>query len=169
MATANLLRDRTNERDYQLDNGRLITLKFDDFSNAVTFYDSVTGDELDGEFEFHDEHENGTEFLLKRMYAPTGLKNKGLGKAAIELFIANMGASVYTRPDDGQPREDGSHLTEDAPFFVSKMKENGLIEMNHDDLHRNDSEAETEEFAGEEESNSPKNESDLFDDDTFIK
>lgn len=126
MAKAILINDRDLERDYQINGSTLITLKLEDDFSEIKFYDS-NGIELEGEFLFFDESENGESYLLGRMYAPSSFKKSGLGRAALELFTEYTGANVYAREHDGQVRDDGSHLTGDAPIFVGQMIEEGLL------------------------------------------
>lgn len=126
MSKAVLKNDRGQERDYQINGNALITLKIDDFANEITFFDS-NDNKLDGEFVFVDEDEYSDNYLLARMYAPAKFKKSGLGRAAIEFFKDYMSTSVYARENDGHRRNDGSHLTEDAPGFVSQMIAEGLI------------------------------------------
>lgn len=51
-----------------------------------------------------------------------------MGEAALRLFLANTEGIIYARENDGQRRDDGSHLTGDAPIFVEKMQAKKLIE-----------------------------------------
>jgi hypothetical protein len=127
---ANLINNRDLERDYLIPNGRIITLIYDEMDCSISFEENRK--KIGDEFRFIDEdideddYGSGERYLLARMYSP--IKKSGLGRAAIEFFIDMTGAEIYTRPHDGIVRNDGSHLTEDAPFFVSKMQEEGLIE-----------------------------------------
>lgn len=124
---ANLIDDRDDERDYQLPNGNIVTLRYEPDSGEITFWDGE--EQLGGTndcFYFID-HPTKDNYLLARMYVPKELKNMGLGRACIEFFGDYVNSSIYVRPDDGVERDDGSHLTEDAPGFVAKMIEEGLI------------------------------------------
>jgi len=126
MAKAILKDDRDLERDYQIYGNTLITLRLEDDFSVITFYDS-NDNKLDGEFLFIESDENDGLYLLGRMYAPKAYKNSGLGRAALEYFVEYTGAQVYARENDGNVRDDGSHLTEDAPGFVGKMIDEGLL------------------------------------------
>lgn len=77
-----------------------------------------------GEFEFKSLEEGG--YKLMRMYCNAG-KTGGIGRAILEFFIETTNEIPCASPPDGQVREDQSHLTEDAPCFVAKMIEEGLI------------------------------------------
>lgn len=59
----------------------------------------------------------------------------GLGRAALEFFKEYTGAEVFAREYDGQVRDDGSHLTEDAPGFVAKMIDEGILLDNSGDFN----------------------------------
>jgi len=89
---------------------------------------SQNGKELDGEFLFDDVYENQQSFLLKRLYSPNSFKRLGLGKEVLKFFKSETGnAIIWTRENDGETRDDGSHLTENGPTFVRKMQKLGLI------------------------------------------
>lgn len=136
MPRPQLIDDRGEERDFQLEDGRVITLHFDqdEFECRVNF--SENGNSLGDEFIFIDEYENGDRFLLGRMYSP--IPQSGLGRAVLEYFIDMTDASIYVRPHDGITRDDGSHLTGDAPLFVRKMREEGLIEEEGEEYYNED-------------------------------
>jgi hypothetical protein len=54
-------------------------------------------------------------------------KNTGLGSAALRYFLDVFGGPLYVSANDGMERDDGSHLTEDAPSFVQHMIAIGVI------------------------------------------
>jgi hypothetical protein len=118
-----------DSRVFQLSNGDEVKLVLD--GEIIYFYDS-NGNQLEGEFVFQDEMEEGREFLLSRMYAPKQYKRQGLGTEAVKMFIEIFGVEVYVRENDGSTREDGSHLTEDAPAFVEKLMNLGLLRDTRD-------------------------------------
>jgi len=130
MPRATLIKDNDNERDYQIPSGRIITLVYDDMDYSISFKenDQPIGDE----FRFIDESidedgcGDGERYLLARMFSP--VPASGLGRAALEFFIDMTGATIYARSHDGIVRDDGSNLTGDAPIFVGKMQDEGLIE-----------------------------------------
>lgn len=112
-----------------LKNGKTITILLNNEWDCVEFYDN--GNKLDGEFEFKDEslNNNLTDFLLKRMYTPKLYKNQGAGTEVLKFFRAETGCnSIYARHNDGIERDDGSHLTDDAPIFVEAMIKKSLID-----------------------------------------
>ncbi|WP_063703605.1 hypothetical protein [Pseudoalteromonas gelatinilytica] len=54
-------------------------------------------------------------------------KKKGIGRACLEFFSESYQMPIYAAKNDGHPREDGSHLTGDAPGFISRMRSEGLV------------------------------------------
>ncbi len=46
-------------------------------------------------------------------------------RALVELQA--YGYRMLCRPDDGISRDDGSHLTQDAPRFFARMESRGLV------------------------------------------
>lgn len=114
------------QKKITLEQGQTITLNLTEEWDIVTFYEN--GQKLDGEFCFHDQNEDGTSFLLKRMYSPNKYKRKGLGEEALKFFKEETGdAIIWTREIGDSDRNDGSHLTGNAPSFVMKMQKKGLI------------------------------------------
>ncbi len=108
----------------RLRNNETVTMKLTEEWDEITFWQ---GDrKLSGEFEFIVDDDDDYRFLLARMYAP--FKHNGLGREALEFFIEETGATIWTREPFGPKYDDGSYLTEDAPAFVSKMQKLGLIE-----------------------------------------
>ena len=123
MATASLLSARGNQRTYRTTNNTVVVLEINDEWTEIVFK-TPKGDHI-GEFEFK-ELESGN-YKLMRMYTNKS-KQGGIGRAALQFFKEVTGGLIYTSPHDGVVRDDGSHLTEDAPGFVAKMIEEGLIE-----------------------------------------
>lgn len=126
-----LIDERDNERDYEIFDGRIITIVYDEDDVKFLFKEGgeLIGKYSEFEFVFRDHSPDKIEerFLLARMYSP--IIQSGLGRVVLEWFIEiTSGARIYTREDDGIVREDGSHLTDDAPNFVRKMQGEGLIE-----------------------------------------
>jgi len=68
---------------------------------------------------------DSSEYLFARMYCP--IQEQGLGTEAVKMFIDVTGCTLYTRPNDGIEREDGSHLTGDAIFFLTSLRQKGII------------------------------------------
>lgn len=129
MAIAVLINDNGCERSYRTNDRRIITLKFEDESQ-ITFWEDDKQLGHNDDFFFLEDDFLPKRYLLARMYVP--IPQMGLGRAAVQFFIEMTGATVYTRPHGGIVRDDGSHLTEDAPGFVAKMIKEGLIEDNQE-------------------------------------
>lgn len=132
MARAILIEERDQERDYQISDGQIITIRLEDVWGEMSFWKGKTKIGDGDDFVFIEIEHLPNSYLLARMYVP--IKNKGLGRAAIEFFKEIEGATIYCRPNDGRVRNDGSHLTEDALGFVAKMIQEGLIEPNDTDV-----------------------------------
>ena len=111
-------------KNVKLKNNDIITIQLSDTLDEIIFYKNE--DKLDGEFEFKETRDN--EYLVTRMYVPENYKRLGLGTEVLKFFKEISECEIlYTRPNDGIVREDGSHLTEDAPNFVNKMIEENII------------------------------------------
>jgi hypothetical protein len=128
MPKAILINNRGLERDYQIPSGRIITLILEDDFSQITFWENGMQLGNDRDFLFDDSESDNDSYLLARMYVPSELIRSGLGWSAVEFFKDYTDASIYCKPHDGNVLSDGSHLTEDAPAFVDRMIEEGLIE-----------------------------------------
>jgi hypothetical protein len=116
----------TIDKTIILKNGVQITMHLTEEWDRISF--SQNGNTLDGEFLFDDVYENQQSFLLKRLYSPNNFKRMGLGEEVLRFFKSETSnAIIWTRENDGVTRDDGSHLTENAPCFVKKMQRKGLI------------------------------------------
>lgn len=133
MARAILVNDNDSERDYQITGGRIITLKLEADFSQITFWENGKQLGRDRDFLFDDSETSNNSYLLARMYVP--IKEAGLGRAALEFFKDYTQADVFARENDGQVRDDGSHLTEDAPGFVAKMIDEGILLDNSGDFN----------------------------------
>lgn len=123
MAKATVL-SKTNEQWVcQASTGTSYTLSIDDEWREVQIRDA-SGKHV-GEFEFKSLDEGG--YKLMRMYC-NGAKAGGIGRVVLQFFIDTVCDDVYVSQPDGMVRDDGSHLTEDAPGFVKKMITEGLIQ-----------------------------------------
>lgn len=133
MATATLINDNGHSRIYRTPNGTIVKLEIDDEWTEIKVKDKNDNDL--GEFEFRELESGG--YKLMRMYC-TPVRRSGIGRAALEFFLEIAGGPIYTSPNDGVPRDDGSHLTENAPGFVAKMIKEGLIEPDPYDFRPDD-------------------------------
>ena len=116
----------TIDKKITLKNGVQITMHLTEEWDRISF--SQNGKELDGEFLFDDVYENQQSFLLKKLYSPNSFIRLGLGEEVLKFFKAETGnAIIWTRENDGETRDDGSHLTDKAPTFIRKMQKLGLI------------------------------------------
>lgn len=126
---AKLLQDNGSNRIYQISTGERINLNLDEDELIITVINS-NNQEI-GSVEFREiEVEHGSYYKLKWMYLDKlnkAYKQKGLGRACVELFNDYFDVIVSAAENDGQPQDDGSHLTQDAPGFVAQLRNEGLI------------------------------------------
>ena len=134
MARATLIKEIENCRLYRNAKGQTIKLMINDDQSEIIIKDIL--DNQIGEFEFK-ELDYGNGYKLIRMYS-NQVKNSGIGRAILEYFREAVGSPIYVSPNDGRVRDDGSHLTEDAPSFVNHMIKEGLIDgFENEQLHYN--------------------------------
>jgi hypothetical protein len=122
MAIAKLIKEMETFRIYKNSNGVLFKFILEDENELLI--EDMNGNSV-GEFEFK-ELEYGNGYKVMRMYT-NEYKNTGLGSAALLYFIDVYDGPLYTSNNDGLRRDDGSHLTDDAPSFVPKMIAKGII------------------------------------------
>jgi hypothetical protein len=151
-----LLKKKDDTAYYELSDGRKISIELEDDGRLITVRTSEQ--EKIGHFELKALHEEdideddyyAREEAYKLMWM--GLeklgtyKHQGIGTACIQFHKDYYGAPIYASPNDGQTRDDGSHLVGDGPYFVAKMVKLGLIEDNderdedYNDEHQKDDE-----------------------------
>jgi len=126
MARAERLEDNgnENERVFRLLNNRIITIRINDDKEISYLENDIEIGNYD-DFVFAEDEFNHSSYLLARMYVP--ITKQGLGRETIKFFSEYFDVSIWARGHDGIRRDDGSHLTEDAPGFVDKMIEEGLL------------------------------------------
>lgn len=122
MAIAQLVNEGDTFRIYRNSKGKLFKFILEDEFELLI--EDINGNSV-GEFEFK-ELDYGNGYKVMRMYT-NQYSNTGLGSAALQYFLDIFGGPLYTSPNDGITRDDGSHLTEDAPSFVQHMIAKGLI------------------------------------------
>ena len=122
MATAEFVRVKDECRIYRNSDGLLFKMILE--TEDELLIQDMNGVQI-GEFEFQ-ELDYGNGYKIIRMYT-NEFKNTGLGSAALLYFLEIYGGPLYTSANDGMARDDGSHLTEDAPSFVMHMQAKNII------------------------------------------
>ena len=110
----------------RLPDGRQVDIEIADSGLEVTVT-AVDGPQL-GSIEL--QATRSGEYHLKSMYLDRdggAFKRCGIGRQALTFHNELFGCLFTAAPNDGHEREDGSHLTGDAPRFIQKMRDEGLI------------------------------------------
>jgi hypothetical protein len=106
---------------------RVIDIKFDEDQLTCEAHDHGS---LIGTFCFIEANPDEDSCLLLLTHCHleeiAGYTGCGIGEKMLRLPI-DFGYSIFARQNDGITREDGSHLTEDAPAFISAMFGKGLV------------------------------------------
>jgi hypothetical protein len=104
-----------------LASGEVVEIRFEDDSVAV-----YAGGEEVGRLSFRQiEEPEDTYYHMTHAFIEGGggaYKRQGIGTEAIRLFLECTGGPITFSDDDGIQRDDGSHLTGDAPGFVASIK-----------------------------------------------
>ena len=113
-------------KQYRIKNGETITIAIDEDEYSVIAY-TEKGEKI-GNIDFKDED---THFYIKWMYldqlSPEYTKN-GIGRECLLLIKEVYGCILRAADDNGLTLDDGSHLTGNAPGFISKMRTEGIVE-----------------------------------------
>lgn len=130
-----MIQDDGMSRRYRLQDERevIITIDEDDISINVTTPDGKHVGKMEMS---HIEDDFHSWYKIKWMYMDLldeSYKRKGIGRECIRFFEEITGDILTAEYDDGIPKNDGSHLTQDAPAFVSQMRKEGLISGGNDD------------------------------------
>ena len=113
---------------FRCNNGEEVRIAIDEFADFETKVIGPSGEEI-GRFEFRADWECGY-LLLSWMYLDLKdpkWKNQGIGREILLRIKEMTSLTIVTREDDGFVQDDGSHLTGDAPGFVAKMCQEGII------------------------------------------
>jgi hypothetical protein len=115
-----------SEIDYVCKNGRRVTIEIDDLSYTASVFDEDHRDI--GQFSFGER--DGP--VLKLTWAHLdklgeAYTRQGIGRRCLQLVKERYGLPIIAEDDDGIRKDDGSHLTGDAPAFVAQMRKEGLI------------------------------------------
>lgn len=113
---------------FRCKNGETVRIAIDELGDFEAKVIGPSAEEI-GRFEFLADWDFG---YLKLMWMYLDLKDprwkhQGIGREIL-LRVKNIsGLPIVTSDNDGLVREDGSHLTGDAPAFVAKMRKEGII------------------------------------------
>lgn len=110
-------------------NGTIVDIEIDDFSYMIEVF--APGRKKIGGMDFrHIQDEHNEVLLLSWAYldeAGSAFVGQGIGRQCLKRMIEVSGMPITARDHDGMRREDGSHLTGDAPAFVERMRKEGWI------------------------------------------
>ena len=122
------------QETFRLGDNRSVVITVNEFDYAVTVTDAEDDSKLVGDMEFRliEGHGHGfpDELRLTRAYldkSGSAYKRQGIGRRCLQLVREASELEITAAEDDGQRKDDGSHLTGDAPGFVARMRDEGLI------------------------------------------
>ena len=118
------------EAPYRCKDGREVRISIDDESDFLTTVRDGDGREI-GRFEFDwIDGLNGDYLKLRWAYLDlidSSYLRQGIGRECLTRVKEFSDLAIVTEDHDGVQREDGSHLTNDAPGFVARMRREHLI------------------------------------------
>lgn len=125
MAIRSIKEINDETRQLVLDTGEIVELRFEDDSVAVFVRNVEIGRLSFRAYEAPAKYYEETYYHLTHAFIEGGggkYKHQGIGTEAFKLFRECTGAEVTFSENDGIRKDDGSHLTGDAPRFVSSLK-----------------------------------------------
>lgn len=121
------IKDNNETREIRIKTGETITLKLDEFDYTVTATNSSNQKIGSIEFSYDDDFDK---HKLKWMYLDElddRYKRMGIGTAIVLFYKDYFDCLVYAEYNDGITKDDGSHLTQDAPVFVDNLRKQKII------------------------------------------
>jgi hypothetical protein len=113
--------------EFSLNDGRTVAIKIAHDGDEIRVQDVRSGTEV-GVIKLQDI--GGEYFRLVWMYLDQSdgrYLKQGIGRAALLFHKKMFCLPIVAADNDGMQRSDGSHLTGDAPGFVRKMRQEGVI------------------------------------------
>jgi len=115
------------ETKFKCRNDRSVTIKISDEENFLAIIFDEYGNQL-GELKFDE-----VDGCLKLVWAYLDQSDpawcrQGIGREVLRNVKEYSDCTIVTSDNDGTVHDDGSHLTGDAPAFVARMREEGLIQ-----------------------------------------
>lgn len=120
------------QKKFKISNGEEVDIVIDEDAERVIVFNQ-NGDEI-GSIDYRiitceGKYEDDEYIYLTHMYLDKmGKKyvHQGIGRECLKL-LNEYGLPVTAAHDDGIRKDDGSHLTEDAVYFIQKMRNEGLV------------------------------------------
>ena len=118
------------EAAYRCKDGRDVHIYIDDEMDFLTTIRDGEGREI-GRFEFDWIDDLDGDYLKLRWayldVIDSSYRCKGIGRECLKRVKEFSGFEIVAEDHDGVQRDDGSHLTNDAPGFVARMRRERLI------------------------------------------
>lgn len=115
---------------FRCKNGQEIQIIIDEGADFEATVTGPNGEKI-GTISFRQFDECGSYLKLTWMYLDKSgdrWKLQGIGREVLRRVKEVSGLPITAGSHDGHRRDDGSHLTGDAPSFVDRMRQEGIIE-----------------------------------------
>lgn len=111
---------------FECRNGRTVKIKIDEDNDFCATVLDASGANL-GQMCFR-EHDGRLKLVWAYLdQSDPAWCRQGIGREILRQVAEASDCQIFASDNDGMKHDDGSHLTGDAPAFVSKMREEGLI------------------------------------------
>lgn len=125
----------TDTEKFQLKDGRWVDIVLSDDTLTIEIFEHQAGQKV-GEMRFdHIEgaSDRGDDDYIRSTWSYMDLldgtyKHQGIGRRCLQIIKECWDLPIIAATNDGRQREDGSHLTGDAPEFVARMVKEGLLD-----------------------------------------
>lgn len=115
--------------DFTMKNGQTVSIVIDEFGEEILVTDAQ-GKEI-GSIELSSIDDGDSDyFRIVWMFLDkngSSYVRQGIGRECLKQHKAIFNTPIVAADDDGIRKNDGSHLTGDAPGFISQMRREGLV------------------------------------------
>jgi hypothetical protein len=110
---------------FKMSNGEEVDIVIDEDANKVNVFNQK--EEEIGSIDYRIIDNEHYEYIrLTHMSLDIEYVRKGIGRECLKL-LKEYGLPVTAAYDDGIRKDDGSHLTGDAVYFIQTMRNEGLV------------------------------------------
>lgn len=131
-------------KDFTTKNNLVVSITIDDDGEEICVKDK-SGSEIGkirfSREEYDDDYSHHERYKIVWMYLDKQegtYLHQGIGRECLKFHKSIFQSPITSSDNDGVRRDDGSHLTGNAPAFVARMKEEGIISKSNEDYPQDD-------------------------------
>lgn len=136
--------NKMNTKEFKIKTGEVVTISIDDDGENIIVHNQ-SGIKI-GKIELA-KHEQDDDYTSYEWYKITWMfldaagnkyTHQGIGRECLKWHKEIYMLPITAAEDNGQTYDDGSHLTGDAPGFIRKMREEGIVVKTSDSNYDED-------------------------------